>query len=191
MKRYLKLLPFFLLVAPYIQAQDQPSLRLHIQGYNVVFPGIETAIEFPILQWELGKKKHNLKIVVAPVLDFFSYRGNYNGLGMVAELNPKITLESGWSYEIYGGIGLVNAFLSGTTYELQSDGSFSEQKAKSNQYLNLKAGFGVGKNISISNKQYVLSLRAGIREIRVPGYFLAPTTSIGVSIPLKSKNSPK
>ena len=173
-----------------IKAQEQPNIRTHLKGFTIVFPGIEAAVEFPLASWKLGKEKgSNLVLVAAPVLDFFSYRGNYNGLGLMAEINPKLKLSSGWTHELYGGVGVLNAFLTGTTFELQSDGTFSERSAKLNQYFSLKFGFGFGKSIQIRGKVYLLGIRIGAREIRTPGYQITPEASIGLIIPLKSKDT--
>ncbi len=183
---------FLLLAFMSIQAvaQVQPSLRTHLKGYVIVFPGVELAVEFPIKTWSLSEAKtHELIINASPVIDFFNYRGNYNGLGLMAELNPKLNLENGWTYELFGGVGLVNAFLARTAYEIQPDGTFSEKNAKSNQYFSWKAGLGIGKSITISGKNYSVGFRIGAREVRTPGYLVAPEASVGIIIPLKSKNS--
>lgn len=172
-----------------LSGQDSPSLRLHLQGYNVVFPGIEVAYQYPIYRHTFNEEKQNELVVnIAPVIDVYQYKGNHTGIGLMGELNLQYIFPKGYLVETYGGFGMLEAILSGKVYELNDSGEFEESRFKGNLYSNWKTGFGFGKFIHLkSGNKMLLNLKGGIRRVRTPGAWIAASTSIGVHFLFKGR----
>ena len=182
-----------LLLCAFIQlnAQESSSLRLHLQGYNLVFPGLEVAWEYPIFAKKFTNKKEKtstLQAIIAPVAEVYFYRGNHTGIAINGDLSLKYQLNNGLEFQAYGGIGLLNAILAGEVYELGDNGEFTSSKLKGNRYVQWKTGFGFGKHLTTKNgKPISINLRAGIREARLPAGPIIPSITIGVNYFLNKK----
>lgn len=189
---FIKLTSFlaFVFFSGTISSQDDSSLRLHFQGYNLIFPGIELAYQYPILNHSFGEKKPKQFIVHAsPVLDFYRQIDNHSGLGLSAELNSQLLFQNQFTLEAYGGLGFQQAILAGTVYEIDETGNFVENKLKANTYLIWKAGIGIGKIIHRKNgNPMLLSLRTGVRKNSSPGRTITPNMSIGLNLYLTRKS---
>lgn len=174
---------FYFLSIVNVKGQDSASLRVHLQGYNLVFPGVEIAYQYPILKGSFNEDKPNTLILnLAPVIDFYAYKGNHFGVGLTGELNIQQLFSKGMIFEIYGGYGILDAILSGTTYELNEVGEFETRKNKGNLYLNWKAGLGLSKIVALkSGKTICFNLRAGVRQAKTPGAFSVPNISMGAN----------
>ena len=170
-------------------AQDQPALRLNLQGYNVIFPGVEIAYQHPIFKRTLNQSKQNKFILnLAPVFDFYHYKGNHTGIGLTGEMNLQIISKKGFISELYGGYGLLGSILSGEVYELNDQDRFESNNLKGNVYTNWKVGFGFAKRCSFkSGKILYLNFRAGIRHAKTPGAFVTPIFNLGVNFLLNQK----
>ncbi len=174
-----------------LNAQENSSLRLHIQGYNFVFPGLEVAWEYPLWSKKISSKKEKTStflVTVAPVAEVYFYRGNHTGLGINGDLSVKYRFNNGFELQAYGGMGLLNAILAGEVYELDDNGEFTSSKLKGNRYFQWKTGFGFGKHLTTKNgKALSINLRAGIREARLPAGPIIPNVTLGANYFLTKK----
>ena len=178
---------FFLFSFTLLNAQNEPSWRIHYQGYNLVFPGLEVAWEYPLLTKSFGDNGRKLQAVVAPTTEFYYHAGNHTGFSLNGDLSLKYTTSKGFEYLLFGSVGALEAVLAGEVYELGDNGEFTSSKLKGNLYSQWKAGFGIGK--SIPNKPFVVNLRAGVRQARFPAPELTPNVSLGVNWLINQKNN--
>jgi len=171
-----------------LKAQEYNTLRLKLKGYNVYIPGFEVAYQHNFFKYQLKNEKYNvnkdyaLLLNIAPVLDVILYQGNHTGIGLMAETNFQFKFSNGFLPEIFGGYGLYNAFLSGTTYELNENNQFESSNFKAIVYRTWKAGIGLGKIKKLkSNRLYAYSFRMGVRKTNFPGSASTPMVSLGLS----------
>ncbi len=175
------------------KAQEKSALRLHLQGYNLVFPGAEIAYQFPIVKRTINEEKQNKFLVnVAPVTDFYVQKKNHTGFGLMGEGSFQYQTSKRFIYEIYGGMGMLAAILSGDVYELNSQGEFEKNNLQGNIYQSWKAGFGISKLVSPeSDRLIAYHFRIGVRHAKMPGAFIVPNMSLGVNYGLNKKESKK
>lgn len=168
-----------LVASTQVYAQKDASLRLHLQGYNFVFPAAEVAYEYPFYTKPFGESGKKLQAIIAPTADVYFYRGNHTGIGINGDLSVKYTTSKGFEYQIFGSYGLLRTILAGKTYELNDNGEFESSSLKGNWYSQWKTGFGFGKRLA--NKPISINFRAGVREARLPGAFIVPSVGLGVN----------
>jgi hypothetical protein len=182
---------FFLILSCTGKAQDKSVLRFHLQGFNLVFPGVEIAYQSPIIKYAFNEEKQNKFFVsLSPVVDFYVQKKNHTGIGLMGEVNLQYQSSRRFIYEIYGGFGMLAAILSGEVYELNSQGDFEKSKLKGNIYQSWKTGIGISKMVSTkSNKMLAYHLRVGVRHAKTPGAFIIPNVSLGVNFILNKKES--
>ena len=166
-------------VAGQLVAQESPSLRFHIQGYNYVFPGFEVAYEQPLLTKNFGESNRKVQLIAAPSVDFYQYKGNHTGISLNGELNLKYADARGIEFLLFGGYGLLESILSGDVYELDENGEFTSSKLKANLYSQWKSGIGIGKRMN--DKPFGVNLRLGVRYAALPAAVIVPNLSIGVN----------
>jgi len=169
-----------------LKGQDHSTLRFHVQGYNLVFPGIEIAFQQPILKSTLNVEKQNKFIInAAQVLDFYVQKRNHSGIGFMEELNLQFQDSQGFIFETYGGFGMLISILSGDVYELNDNGKFESNKLKGNVYTTWKAGLAIAKVHQLSSGRITsYQLRTGIRYAKTPGALIVPNISFGVNYSL-------
>ncbi len=175
----------FLMLCLTLQAQNIPSWRLHLQGYNVLHSGLELAWEYPILHKVKTNKKDKDRIyqlLLAPTFDFYHQKDNHTGLSLNGEVILKTIGSKGMEFQLYGGAGGIQTILAGEVYEMDSNGDFSSSKLKGNLHRHWKVGFGFGYNLfTTKEKPYAVSFRAGIRQLNLPASPITPSLGIGVN----------
>jgi len=173
------LLCLFLGVLPQLDAQESASWRFHLQGYNLVFPGLEVAYEYPVYTHSFGESGQKLQVVLAPVADIYFYRGNHTGIGLNGDLSLKYTTSNGFEMQAFGGYGILGAVLAGEVYEPNGSGGFESSSFKGNLYPQWKAGVGFGKKLA--DKPLSINFRICVREAKLPAATLTPNLSLGIN----------
>ena len=175
---------FTILLCFQMNAQTASSWRFDLQGYNVVFPGLQVAKEFPILTintHEAQNKSNFLQLRVAPTAEIYFYRGNHTGISLNGELNVRYHFDNNFEMSLYGSFGALEAILVGKVFMQNPDGTFTSSSAKGNLYSQWNTGFVVGKSFQTSNdRKYTVSARAGVRQATFPAAAITP--NIGLSL---------
>lgn len=168
-----------------IGCQDRPSLRGHVQGYNLFSPGLELAYQHPLIILNLPKKTHNKLILnVAPVIDFYVHRDNHIGLGGIGELVLQYQLARQFIIEVYAGYGGLKGFLLGDVYALNDIQQLSKSSSKENDYKSEKIGIGFAKKFGLL-KNWAIHFRYGFRQTNFPGVNPVDNVSFGIIFLLK------
>jgi|GEM_PF-2868556 len=173
------------------KAQKNSSLRLHMQGYNLVFPGVEIAYQYPIINHIISEEKQNKFVAqLSPVVDFYVQKNNHTGIGLMGELSLQYQSSQRINFEIYGGFGILAGILAGEIYEQNAQGDFEKSNFKGNIYQSWKAGLGISKSV-LSKKGRMLSyhLRLGARYAKTPGAITVSNVSFGIIYTLSKKEN--
>lgn len=173
-------------------AQNQNSLRVHIEGVNIFYPGIELGYEIPFLTNTKTTKKEKIRLkqlLVAPTLEFYNQKINHAGVSIGADIIAKHIGHNGFEFLFFANGGLLQTILSGDVYEQNEDGSFSSSKIKGNRHFQWKAGFGLGKHLmKVSDRPLSFNMRLGVRQQNLPGSWIVFTGSAGVNYYFSKKN---
>lgn len=165
-------------------AQESASWRLDLQGYNVVFPGIQIAREFPVwtLNREVGEgKSHLMQLRVAPTAEVYFYKGNHTGFGLNGEASLTYRFANDFGVFLYGSMGALASVLAGEVFEQNPDGTFTSG-TKGNLYSQWSTGFGFGKSLMKShNKPLCINIRAGVRQANFPATLITPNVSLSLN----------
>ncbi len=183
------LITFLLFFSFNLFAQKQHSFRLHLQGYNLVNPGIELAYEMPLITATKTNKKtknRHYQIAVSPVFEFYHQRINHSGLSLGADLILRTISHKGFEIMAFGNTSLLQTILAGEIYELDDNNQFTSGRLKGNRHFQWKTGIGFGYNaMKTKQKPYAVNMRLGIRQQNMPASPIVGTISIGMNYFLK------
>ena len=173
---------FTIMLCFQMNAQTASSWRFDLQGYNLVFPSLQVAKEFPLLSVNTHENKSNLlELRVAPTAEIYFYKGNHTGISLNGELNLRYRLNNDFEFGLYGSVGALEAILAGEVFEQNPDGTFTSSSNKGNLYSQWNTGFSIGKSLQNSNNQpFSISVRAGARRDGSPAAEITP--NIGLSL---------
>ncbi len=177
-------LVFFLSYSLVLPAQNEPSIRLQYQGYNLFHAGLEVGYESSLLHWYTSTKKEKQRwyqVYYAPNLGVYNFKGNHVGFTLGTDLGAKMTFNKGFELELFGGAHFVRAQNAQTTFTQNTEGGFSEVNGAGNNYFQWRAGLGFGKNFLPQGKPFSVHMKLGITKTSFPSPPITPNVWIGVN----------
>jgi hypothetical protein len=122
---------------------------------SVIYPGISTGMEIPVLPVKLKevKRLHNQYIIKAKFisgnLNWYHHPEFHDNLYLTAEWVMRRTRSEGFISEFSAGPGYSKTFLAGTTYRVSDNGNISVIKNAGYNYAVITIGGGLGYDFSL------------------------------------------
>ncbi len=167
-----------------------PSSIYLAYNSSIVYPGLRSGFETPIISIQINKKKKSgkQKLIfkdqfLTTNLGWYHHPTFHDNIYLTAGYTLRRTNKKGFFTEFSPEIGYSRTFLGGTAYQVDESGNVFIKKMAGNNYALISIGGGFGYDFSIA-KSKPISIYYKINMLTMFPYnstvYLRPTMELGV-----------
>ncbi len=171
--------------------KGQSSIGTYYNAFAWVHPGLEIEYQETLFSankiWNSGKMRR-FEFKIAPSAGMYHLWNNHSGIILGSDLVLETTSNGGYSFNLFSGGHLHNAFLANPTFETSTEGGFEEVRLPVRRQFQWRIGFGFGKDWLKTGKPYAIKVKLGITQPNLPGSLVIPNAWIGAHYYINRKS---